>query len=217
MVRVHFCPSSRGSRGETSVSQRPVPLVDRNLCSGSPEGHSQRLLSASGPPAEGGDPPAQLHAAVGTEPIAADPELHRAIPVSTRPVSATRTRQGRVQLERGEAGQSCRKATESACTVGLQPSFSFHVTKNWSPDKLNVQGGSGTLQDGPSRPPSVEETFRHRPHSHSHARGKDVTHPAACSPRPRRLSPPAFSRDRKRERPLLGSEVWPGDPCRNQT
>lgn len=26
MVSVHLCPSSRGSSGDTSVSQRPVPL-----------------------------------------------------------------------------------------------------------------------------------------------------------------------------------------------
>lgn len=31
MLRVHLCPSSRGSRGDTSVSQRPVPLLDRSL------------------------------------------------------------------------------------------------------------------------------------------------------------------------------------------
>lgn len=60
------------------------------------------MVFLSMPPAEGGDPPAQLHVAVGTELMAADEELHRTIPVSTRPVSPTGTHQGRVELEHGE-------------------------------------------------------------------------------------------------------------------
>lgn len=53
-------------------------------------------------PAEGGDPAAQLHVAVGTQRIAADEEPHRTIPVSAGHVPPVWTHQGRVQLEHGE-------------------------------------------------------------------------------------------------------------------
>lgn len=60
-------------------------------------------------PAEGGDPAAELHVAVLTEAVAADEQLHGAIPVSAGRVSPAGTRQGRVELQHVEVQQSCRE------------------------------------------------------------------------------------------------------------
>lgn len=50
-------------------------------------------------PAKRGDPSAQFHVAVRTEMIAADKQLHRVIPLSTRRVPPARARQGGIQLQ----------------------------------------------------------------------------------------------------------------------
>ena len=58
-------------------------------------------------PAEGSDPPAQLHVAVRTEVIAADEQLHRVIPLSAGRVHPAGTGQRRVQLQFVKVQRAC--------------------------------------------------------------------------------------------------------------